>query len=57
MHQQSNFQILVETMFEFLFTQMSYAKTQSCNEFDSCMFFTIKSTVEGWLDKFSGYCF
>ena len=39
-------------MFEFVFTQLTKANTQSCNKFDSSMIFTIKNVIEGWPDKF-----
>ena len=37
---------------EFAFAQMTKANTQSCNEFDSSMIFTIKNTIGDWPDKF-----
>ena len=39
-------------MFEFVFTQLTKANTQSRNKFDSSMIFTIKNVIEGWPDKF-----
>ena len=39
-------------MFEFVFTQMTKANTQSCDNFDFPMIFTIKNTTGGWSDKF-----
>ena len=38
-------------MFELVFVQMTMADTQSCNEFESSMIFTIKVTTGGWFDK------
>ena len=44
-------------MFEFVPPQITKANTQSCNEFDSSMVFTIKNTIEGWPDKFQDIAF
>ena len=44
-------------MFQFVFTQMTKANTQSCNKFDSSMIFTIKNTTGGWSDKFQDIVF
>ena len=42
----------LKTMFEFMFAQMTKAKMQFCNGFDSSMIFTIKNIIGGWPDKF-----
>ena len=44
-------------MFEFLFTQMTQANTQSCNEFDFSGIFTIKNTIEGQTNPFQDIAF
>ena len=44
-------------MFEFVFTEMTKANTQFCDNFDSSMIFTIKSIIEGWPDKFQDIVF
>ena len=44
-------------MFEFVFTQMAKANTQSCNKFDFSMIFTIKNIIRGWPDKFQDVVF
>ena len=38
-------QCILKTIFEFVFAQMTKANTQSCNEFDSSMIFTIKNII------------
>ena len=40
-----------------MFAQMTPANTQSCNQFDSSMIFTIKNIVGGWPDKFQDIVF
>ena len=44
-------------MFEFVFTQMTQANTQSCNEFDFFGVFTIKNTNGGQTDEFQDIVF
>ena len=44
-------------MFEFVFTQMTNANTQSSDKFDSSMIFTIKNIIGGWLDTFQDIAF
>ena len=44
-------------MFEFVFTQVTKANTQSCNKFDSSVIFTIKNTFGGRPDKFQDIIF
>ena len=44
-------------MFEFVFAQMTKADTQSCNELESSMIFTIKITIGGWFDKVQNIVF
>ena len=41
----------LETMFEFVFRQMTKTNTQSCNKFDSLIIFTFKNIIWGWPDK------
>ena len=47
-----NLDLILKTVAEFAFTQMTKTNTQSCNEFVCPMIFTIKNTILGWPDKF-----
>ena len=44
-------------MFEYVFTQMTKANTQSCNKFNSSMIFTFKNIIWGWSDKIQDIVF
>ena len=44
-------------MFEFGFTQMTKANTQSCKKFNFSIIFTIKNTIGSWLEKFQDIIF
>ena len=44
-------------MFEFVFTQMTKANTQSPNKFVSSIIFTIKNIIGDWPDKFKNIVF
>ena len=44
-------------MFEFVFTQMTKANTQSRNKFVSSITFTIKNIIGDWPDKFKNIVF
>ena len=44
-------------MFEFVFTQMTKANTQSRNKFVSSTTFTIKNIIGDWPDKFKNIVF
>ena len=44
-------------MFEYVFTQMTKANTQSCNKFNSSMIFTFKNIIWGWPDKIQDIVF
>ena len=44
-------------MYEFVFTQMTQAKTQSLNKFDSSVIFTMKNIIGGCADKFQDIVF